>query len=135
MTGDTVYYRRQNCNGWHGPGKVLGKEGQFVLIRHDGAFNIMHPCHLMKKKKDLGSLRNEKKKELGSPSNEENKELGSPNNEEKKELGSPRNEDDKELGSPRNEENKELGSPRNEGNKKNWEVQGMKKQRIRKSKE
>ena len=27
VTGDTVYYRRQNCKGWRGPAKILGKEG------------------------------------------------------------------------------------------------------------
>lgn len=59
VTGDCVYYRRQNYNGWHGPAKVLGKEGQCVLIRHGGAFFRMHPCHLMEVDKELQSPRNE----------------------------------------------------------------------------
>ena len=58
VTGDTVYYRRQICKGWHGPAKVSGKEGQFLLIRHSGAFYRMQPCHLMKANNKLGSLRN-----------------------------------------------------------------------------
>ena len=33
-TDDSVYYRRQNCKGWCGPAKVLGKQGQCILIRH-----------------------------------------------------------------------------------------------------
>ena len=31
-----------------GPATVLGKEGDFVLIRHGKAFCRCHPCHLMK---------------------------------------------------------------------------------------
>ena len=38
MTGDTVYYRKQNSKGWHGLAKVLGKEGQCVLIRRGRNF-------------------------------------------------------------------------------------------------
>ena len=64
MTGDTVYYRRQNCTGWHGPDKVLGKEDQCVLIRHGGVFYRMNLCHLMKANKEFGSPRNEGNKEL-----------------------------------------------------------------------
>ena len=33
MTGESVYYRRQNCKRWHGLVKVLAKEGQCALIR------------------------------------------------------------------------------------------------------
>lgn len=51
--GDKVYYRRKNFKGWKGPGVVLGQEGQFVLIRHGGAFYRVHPCHLMKLKQDV----------------------------------------------------------------------------------
>ena len=36
--------------------KVLGKEGQCVLIRHGEAFYRIHPCHLIKPNKELGSL-------------------------------------------------------------------------------
>ena len=34
--------------GWRRPAKVLGKEGNFVLIRHGNSFYRCHPCHLMK---------------------------------------------------------------------------------------
>ena len=36
--GDRVYYRRKNFKGWKGPAVVLGKDGQFVLVRHGGAY-------------------------------------------------------------------------------------------------
>ena len=55
VTGDSVYYRRQNCKGWCDLAKVLGKEGQCVLIRHGEAFYRMHLCHLMKVNKEFGS--------------------------------------------------------------------------------
>ena len=46
--GDRVYYRRKNFKGWKGPAVVLGKDGQFVLVRHGGAYYRVHPCQLMK---------------------------------------------------------------------------------------
>ena len=70
MTGDTVYYRRQNCKGWHSPAKVLGREGQYVLIRHGRAFYRMHPCHLMKANKEFGSPWNEGNKTAKKEINE-----------------------------------------------------------------
>ena len=46
--GDQVYYRWKETKGWRGPGIVLGKEGQYVLIRHASAYYHIHPCQLMK---------------------------------------------------------------------------------------
>ena len=46
--GEKVYYRRRFTKGWRGPAKVLGKEGNFVLIRHGNVFYRCHPCHIMK---------------------------------------------------------------------------------------
>ena len=46
--GDKVYYKRRKTKGWRGPAKVLGKETNFVLIRHGGAYYRCHPCQLMK---------------------------------------------------------------------------------------
>ena len=40
----------KNFKGWKGPGVVLGQDGQFVLIRHGGAYYRVHPCQLMKEK-------------------------------------------------------------------------------------
>ena len=55
VNGDKVYYRRKNFKGWKGPAVVLGQEGQFILIRHGGAFYRVHPCHLMKKNQNVTS--------------------------------------------------------------------------------
>ena len=46
--GDKVYYKRRMRKGWSGPARVLGKEGNFVLIRQGAAFYRCHPCDLMK---------------------------------------------------------------------------------------
>ena len=46
--GDKVFYRRRTKKGWQGPAKVLGKDNNFVLIRHGGSFYRCHPCHLIK---------------------------------------------------------------------------------------
>ena len=70
MTGDDVYYRRQNCKGWCGPAKVLGKEGQCVLIKHGGTFYRMDPCHLMEVNKEFGSPRNKENKITSNEINE-----------------------------------------------------------------
>ena len=48
QSGEKVYFRRKNLKGWKGPGKVLGKEGNFVLIRYGAAYYRCHPCDLMK---------------------------------------------------------------------------------------
>ena len=61
VSSDTVYYRRQSCKGWHSPAKILGEEGQCVLIRHRGAFYRTHQCRLMKVSKESESSRNEEK--------------------------------------------------------------------------
>ena len=70
---DVCDYRRQNCQGWRGPAKVLVKESLCVLIRHGAESYGMHPCHLMKANKKFGSPKNEENKELGKPRDESNK--------------------------------------------------------------
>ena len=37
-----------SVKGWKGHARVLGKEGNFVLIQHVSTFYRCHPCHLMK---------------------------------------------------------------------------------------
>eukprot|EP00794_Sanderia_malayensis_P021304 gene21304-23381_t len=53
IPGEKVYYKRKSKKGWSGPGKVLGKENNFVLIRHGGAFYRCHPCQLLKENPDV----------------------------------------------------------------------------------
>ena len=46
--GEKVYYKRRKRKGWSGPAKVLGKESNFVLVRHGNAFCRCHPCQLLR---------------------------------------------------------------------------------------
>ena len=46
--GEKVYYKRRTVKGWKGPAKVVGKETNFVLIRHGASYYRCHPCQLMK---------------------------------------------------------------------------------------
>ena len=34
QSGDKVYYQRKGYKGWSGPGVLIGKEGQTVMIKH-----------------------------------------------------------------------------------------------------
>ena len=46
--GDKVYYRRKDAKDWQGPAKVLGKDGNFVLVREGKSVHRCHPCQLIK---------------------------------------------------------------------------------------
>ena len=44
--GDIVFYHRNNSKKWHGPAKVLGKDGQQHLLKHGGIYVRVHPCRM-----------------------------------------------------------------------------------------
>ena len=46
FTGDSVYYKRASSRSWHGPCKVLGQDGQQVLLKHGSNYIRVHPCRL-----------------------------------------------------------------------------------------
>ena len=46
LTGDDVYYKRNTGSSWHGPGKVIGQDGQNVLVKHGSYYVRVHPCRL-----------------------------------------------------------------------------------------
>ena len=69
INGDRVYYRRKDYKGWKGPAVVMGADGQFVLIRHGGAYYRVHPCQLMKINDNGGKIQNEQKNVKGVQSN------------------------------------------------------------------
>ena len=46
VTGDQVYYKRNDSNEWHGPGTVLGQDGQQILIKHSSYYVRVHPCRV-----------------------------------------------------------------------------------------
>ena len=44
--GDIVYYKREKNIDWHGPAKVLGRDGSQYLLKHGGVYVRVHPCRL-----------------------------------------------------------------------------------------
>ena len=46
VQGDSVYYYRNNSKKWHGPARVLGRDGQQLLLKHGGIYIRVHPCRI-----------------------------------------------------------------------------------------
>ena len=44
LTGDEVYYKRDDATQWHGPATVIGQIGQQVFVKH-GSFYILAECN------------------------------------------------------------------------------------------
>ena len=53
VTGDSVFYKRNDSNKWKGPGKVIGQDGQQVLVKHGSVYVRVHPCRLTLKSTQL----------------------------------------------------------------------------------
>ena len=49
VTGDVVFYKRNDSKKWKGPAKVLGTDSQQVLLKHGGIYVRVHKCRLMLK--------------------------------------------------------------------------------------
>ena len=47
LTGDTVYYKRNDSKKWKGPGKVIGHDSQQILVKHGSVYVRVHPCRLL----------------------------------------------------------------------------------------
>ena len=47
---DSVYYKRNGCEKWKGPGKVLGGDKNVVFIRHGSNYVKVHPCRVIPSK-------------------------------------------------------------------------------------
>ena len=44
--GDLVYYKRLNRSEWHGPAKVLGRDGSQFLLKHGSRYIRVHQCKM-----------------------------------------------------------------------------------------
>lgn len=53
VTGDAVYYKRNDSNAWKGPGTVLGQDGKQILIKHGSYYVRVHPCRIKLVNNDL----------------------------------------------------------------------------------
>ena len=68
VNGDRVYYKRHDSKRWHGPGYVIGQDGQHVLVRHQSTWVRVHPCRLMLI--NQGQLQNETNENHGNKENQ-----------------------------------------------------------------
>ena len=46
ISGDSVYFKRAHDKRWKGSGKVLGQDGQQVLVKYGSYYVCVHPCRL-----------------------------------------------------------------------------------------
>ena len=50
VSGDIVFYKRNDAKKWKGPAKVLGTDSQQVLLKHGGSYVRVHSCRVMLQK-------------------------------------------------------------------------------------
>ena len=46
VSGDSVYYKRDDDPRWRGPATVIGRDGKQILVRHGGQCVRVHACRL-----------------------------------------------------------------------------------------
>ena len=51
--GHSVFYKRDNDHEWHGPARVIGRDGKVILVRHGGILVRVHECRLASAPTDL----------------------------------------------------------------------------------
>ena len=62
--GDRVYYKKQGEQKWRGPGKVIGRDGKTVVIKHGSLLRNVNRIHITRiKKGELQVNENERKEE------------------------------------------------------------------------
>ena len=52
LSGDSVYFKRENEARWHGPAHVVGQDGQYVLVKTQSSWIRVHPSKLILAKTD-----------------------------------------------------------------------------------
>src|SRR5215469_7839953 len=46
--GDKVYYKRENEKRWRGPGRVIGRDGKNILVKHGGTIREVARVHILR---------------------------------------------------------------------------------------
>ena len=64
VSGDIVFYKRNDSKRWKGPAKVLGTDSQQVLLKHGGIYVRVHKCRLMLAEDSQVSVQREKDEDL-----------------------------------------------------------------------
>ena len=65
--GDKVYYKRNNNPRWRGPGCVIGRENQNILVKHGGDFIRVHPASLIHVNKAVPRRQENDEQEIVAP--------------------------------------------------------------------
>ena len=52
-TSDDVYYKRIDSKRWKGPSKVIGVDGQQILVKNGSFYVRCHPAHVILKNEDV----------------------------------------------------------------------------------
>ena len=71
LTGDEVFYKRDDAVQWHGPGTVIGQINQQVFVKHGSFYVRVHPCRLQLIKgtsRTVSQLSKTPMKEIHTPS-------------------------------------------------------------------
>ena len=53
LSGDSVFFKRANESHWRSPGKVLGQDGQQVLVKYGSRYVRVHPCRITLERKRI----------------------------------------------------------------------------------
>ena len=54
--GEEVYYKRNECNEWKGPAKVIGRDGKTILVKHGGMIVRVHTCRIARNPSSLKNI-------------------------------------------------------------------------------
>ena len=55
QNGQSVYYKREGLPAWKGPGTVIGKEGQTIIVKHGSIYVRVHPSRLIHENSEFSS--------------------------------------------------------------------------------
>lgn len=118
LTGDSVYYKRKDNKRWRGPGKVIGIDGQQILIKHGSFYVRRHPSHVM--------LKENREQQQESTAETETTQVVNQSNEEKSETSitwsDDSDEEDNYENIRRNIENEQLQTVNSNNESKNDEA-------------
>ena len=92
--GESVYYKRNDSRRWHGPAKVLGKDGKNYLLKHGGIYIRVHPTRMQLIESENNSQEvNTAQNETNEPSTQvtpnQNTEVDSDSDSENQERSNP----------------------------------------------
>ena len=112
VQGDLVFYKRNDCRQWRGPGKVIGCESATVLIKHGAQYVRVHMCRVLPVKGTYYDTKGDARHITRDLIHEDSQSLSTPsetaNNESEDEVEPQRRENSEETESHRVENREEL---------------------------